>query len=68
MHTINQKLFAVHGAGALIGGVNRRAHPLEIANHIAGDAGMNIRGLRRELRPGFHADNGLGKIVGRRCA
>src|SRR5580704_19308440 len=67
VHTINQKLLAVHGSGTVIGSVNRGTHPLEITNHIARDAGMDVGGLRRELRPGLSAANGLRQIVGSDC-
>jgi hypothetical protein len=65
IHGIQQELFAMHGAGALIGGKNGRAHPLEVTNLVARDAGMNVSGLRREGGPHFAAGDRLREIIRR---
>src|SRR5580692_1280613 len=55
----------MHRARAVVRGVHRGTHPLEIANHVARDARMDVVSLRRELGPGLYTSNGLGEIIGR---
>ena len=65
INRIQQELFSVHRARTLIGGVDSRSHPLEVANHVARNAGMNVSGLRSERWPHFAGRDGLGQVIRR---
>ena len=58
----------MHGSRAVIGRVNGRAHPLEIANFVSRHAGMNVRRLRHERRPYLRPGNRLCQKIRWRCA
>src|SRR5215469_18374552 len=66
MDRVEQELLPVHGAGTVVGGVGRGAHPLEVTHHVASNARTNVGSLRDERRPRDHARDRLRQVIWRR--
>ena len=65
VHRIQQELLAMHGARAMIRGVNRRPHPLEVADLVSSYLGMNVRRLRRKRRPDLRSGDRQRQVIRR---
>ena len=55
----------MHGAGAMIRRIDRRPHPLEVADLVSCDLGMNVSRLWRERRPDLRSSDRQRQVVRR---
>ena len=64
---VEEELLPVHRAGAAIGGVHGRAHPVEITADAAIDHGMDVSGLGNEHGAHSAGEDGLSEFLRGRC-
>ena len=65
---LQQEEAAMHAAAAAVTAERCRAHPVEVAAHLAVNRGMHVGRLRREGRTGQRTADGPGKMIGRHAA
>ena len=68
INRIQKELFAMHGAGTVIGRINRSAHPIEVTHHVACDSRMDVGTLVKKGRPCDSGHNRLRKVIWRTSA